>query len=98
MIRPLTRPAPMPEDGLNPLERQLLDTLARTGPIPAARLPVRWPLIRMHLPVLLDRLAAAGRIRLSPPDGAPAPETLVVPAQSAGSSRARTPLELSVRT
>lgn len=93
---PRSDPAPTTEP--DAIERQLLDTLARTGPIRVRELPVRWPLIRMHLPVLLDRLAARGALRLVPPDGAGDPATLVLPAQSAGSSRASTPFELSVRT
>jgi hypothetical protein len=88
---------------LNPLERQLLGTLAAPDPVDIARIPSRWPLIRMHVPVLLDRLAAAGLVRLLPGPVAGGAATLTprgretLLGQPAGSSRARTPSGLSVR-
>jgi Mn-dependent DtxR family transcriptional regulator len=48
------------------MERQVLETLERTGPRAASRLPVRWPLIRMHLPLVIERLSAAGLVRVEP--------------------------------
>lgn len=64
MTAPPSRPEASPRPGLTPMERQLLEILDRGGPVPASRLPVRWPLTRMHLPIVLERLAAAGLIRV----------------------------------
>ena len=60
------------------MERQVLETLARTGPCPASRLPVRWPLVRMHLPLVIERLSAAGLIRVAPSAAAPATVALTL--------------------
>jgi DNA-binding MarR family transcriptional regulator len=54
---------------LNPLELQFLRLLPALGPVPAGELPLRWPLLRLHLPPLLQRLEAAGLVvRLPGPD------------------------------
>ncbi len=98
MTSPLPCIAPRQEMELNVIERQLLDALERAGPIRVGQIPVRWPLVRAQLPAALERLAAAGLVRLSPPGGAGSRSTLVVPFQSAGSSRAKAPFGLSVST
>jgi hypothetical protein len=64
--RHATAAAPGPACDLNPIERQVLMSLDPTAPSAITRLPVRWPLIRMHLPVVLERLDVAGLIRLAP--------------------------------
>jgi DNA-binding MarR family transcriptional regulator len=65
MTQTLTRTDIQPVQ-LNPIARRLLEDLQRAGPTSEANLPARWPLIRMHMPVLLDRLAAAGLVRRTP--------------------------------
>lgn len=72
------RPGPAPWSALTPMELQVLETLAGTGPCAASRLPVRWPLIRMHLPLVLERLSAAGLIRVAPSAVAPATVALTL--------------------
>jgi hypothetical protein len=44
-------------------ELQILSALARTGSANEAGLPTRWPLVRMHVPVVIDRLLASGWVR-----------------------------------
>lgn len=103
MPHTLPRPAAPRATVLNAMERQLLETLARVGPAPVTSLPVRWPLIRMHVPVVLDRLLAAGLVRRAPSLSTTGGPVVVTErgrellAQLAGSSRARTPFERSVR-
>lgn len=62
MPHAVLHPAPPVTASINPIERQVLETIASRGPTHAARLPTRWPLIRMHLPLVIDRLAAAGLV------------------------------------
>jgi DNA-binding MarR family transcriptional regulator len=103
MHRTLPRPHAPPRTELNVMERQLLETLDRGGPSAIGNVRVRWPLIRMHVPVVLDRLLAAGLVRelRSPPgDGRAVAVTEKgrrLLRQLAGSSRASTPFGLSVR-
>lgn len=66
MPHTLPRPAAPPGAAPNLMERQLLETLGRIGPAPLANVPVRWPLIRMHAPVVIDRLLTAGLVRRLP--------------------------------
>jgi hypothetical protein len=78
MIARPSRPEPASWSTLTPMERQVLETLARTGPCPAWRLPVRWPLIRMHLPLVIERLSAVGLIQVAPSAAAPATVALTL--------------------
>jgi hypothetical protein len=106
-VQPVAAPAVDPRGDLSPMERQLLATIARLEPAAADRLPTRWPLIRMHLPLVLERLVSAGLVRVLPSAGVGGTATLTDLGRaaldqgptypSAGSRRARTPLELSVR-
>lgn len=76
MMQPAATPRLDP--ALTPMERQVLETLTRTGPCPASSLPVRWPLIRMHLPLVIERLSAARLIRVAPSAAAPATVALTL--------------------
>jgi hypothetical protein len=104
MSQPQRSPAKDVSPALDPIARQLLESLPASGAVPVDDLPVRWPLIRMHVPVLLDRLAAAGLVQLTPsatPGGAVAitgrGRAALATQSSAGSNRASTPAGLSVR-
>lgn len=61
-----TAAAARPAHHLNPIEWQVLLSLGPTEPSAITGLPVRWPLIRMHLPIVLDRLDAEGLVRITP--------------------------------
>jgi hypothetical protein len=70
MHRTLPRSPAPPRAALTVMERQLLETLDRgNGATPVGNVRVRWPLIRMHVPVVLDGLLAADLVRelRSPP-------------------------------